>query len=279
MSYLDLLRVVRNNGEGHADRTGVGTTSYFGHQLRHPMARGFPLLTTKFVPFRWVAEELFWFLSGSTHEGTLRAKGVDIWKEWATAEQCAKFGRGEGDLGPVYGKLWRDFNGNFMEVGNDQISTLLRDLEANPQSRRLIVTGWHPVLQRKVALPPCHTLWQIKAHEDDSLSLSLYARSIDAFLGLPFNIASYGLLLELLAHATNRTARDLIISFVDLHSYNNHRDQVKEQLSRSPYALPRLRISERLRGQGLIGLLQARWSDLDLTDYTHHPKIKAEVAV
>ena len=282
-SYLTLLNDIMLQGEKHQDRTGVGTTSLFGYQWSHDMREGFPLLTTKKVPLRWVFEELMWMLRGDNDETNLRAKGVDIWKEWATAEQCAKFGREEGDLGHIYGPLWR----NFLKIraehssinqpstfGNDQIATLLHDIEHNPNSRRLIVTGWHPVEQRRVALPPCHTLWQVKVHDEKELSLHLYARSIDAFLGLPFNMAQYGLLLHILCGLTKHEPRDLIISFGDLHIYDNHHDAVKEQWGREPYPLPQ--VSLNIEGKRLDEIV---WSDVSLTGYKHHPKISAEVAI
>ncbi len=278
-SYQNLLTSILEFGEGHDDRTGVGTTSIFGYQWSHPMSLGFPLLTTKKLPLRWIAEELIWFLSGSTDEKALRSKGVDIWAEWATAEQCEKFGRKEGDLGPVYGSLWRNFGGYHDGDGVDQIKRLFDQLEINPSSRRLIVTGWDPENCDQVALPPCHTLWQMKVHQDNSLSLQLYARSIDAFLGLPFNIASYALLLNLVAFCTAREAKKMIVSFGDLHIYNNHRDQVASQLKRSPKSLPILKIDDRLWNSGLEGLLSFQWSDIELIGYEPHPKIKADVAV
>lgn len=278
-SYQDLLRYVMEHGEEHDDRTGVGTVSVFGYQWRHSMADGFPLLTTKKVPLRWVAEELFWFLSGSTSEKDLRSKGVDIWAEWATKEQCAKFGREEGDLGPVYGALWRNFGSSGYMAGVDQIAQLMNDLEKSPNSRRLIVSGWHPRDQKYVALPPCHTLWQMKVHRDESLSLHLYARSIDSFLGLPFNIASYALLLLVIANAVGREPRDLIISFGDLHIYKNHFDQVETQLKRLPRPLPQVSVDGSLRGGGLEGVLDCRWEDIAIEGYDPWPKIEAEVAV
>ncbi|MFG0261884.1 MAG: thymidylate synthase [Novipirellula sp. JB048] len=294
-SYLNLLRDVLENGEAHDDRTGVGTRSVFGRQWRHDMRDGFPLLTTKRVPLRWVFEELRWFLSGSTNAKDLQAAGVDIWDEWATSEQCEKFGRAEGDLGPVYGGLWRRFPiGRFdgsdddVEVGDtDQIAGILSELESNPRSRRIICSGWHPHYQSQVALPPCHTLWQLKVHPDDSLSLHLYARSIDIFLGLPFNIASYGLLLELIGCVTERRTRDLIISFGDLHLYSNHVDQAREQLTREPNPLPLIYPSTDFPQRGefpnhetpMDALLAVRWDHIQLTSYDHHPAIKAEVAV
>jgi thymidylate synthase len=275
--YLHLLQDVLAHGEPHEDRTGVGTTSLFGYQLIHRMEEGFPLLTTKKLPFRWIVEELKWFLSGSTDEKALAEKGVDIWKEWATEEQCAKFGRAEGDLGPIYGSLWRNFPvGNSVDDPHrhpnqvDQIAELLNDIRETPNSRRLIVTGWHPYYQKRVALPPCHTLWQVKCQNNNKMSLELYARSIDAFLGLPFNIASYALLLSVLCKLTARTPKHLIISFGDLHIYDNHRDAVEEQLRRDPHTLPRLELSN-------VNSI-TDW-DAKVVGYKFHPAISAPVAV
>ena len=286
-SYLDLLKDVVNNGEGHDDRTGVGTRSVFGRQWRHDMDTGFPLLTTKKVPLRWVFEELRWFLSGSTHVKDLQSAGVNIWDEWATAEQCEKFGRQEGELGPIYGGLWRRFPiGRFdgsdddCEVGDtDQIASVLRDIESNPNSRRIICSGWHPHYQSQVSLPPCHTLWQVKCHGDDRMSLHLYARSIDIFLGLPFNIASYAMLLEMLCTVTGRTPKDLVISFGDLHLYNNHAEQAKIQLRRAPHPLPMVYLDCPEGETELDRLLAFRWENVKLSSYEHHPKIEADVAV
>lgn len=292
--YLELLRHVLDNGEAHDDRTGVGTLSVFGYQFRHDMRQGFPLLTTKKLPFRWIAEEMFWFIRGKTFEPELRAKGVDIWQEWATEEQTKRFGRREGDLGPVYGFLWRHFGGQYLAVGAvgnqrpecgfntgvDQIERLMSDLTSNPNSRRHIVTGWDPAQCDNVALPPCHTLWQVKCHPNGEVSLHLYARSIDSFLGLPFNIASYGLLLTLIAAATDRTARDLVISFGDLHIYRNHLEQVEEQLSRTPRDLPRLELrSLDSSSNAMVRLMKIEYEDLELQAYDPYPKIAAPVAV
>ena len=288
-SYQQLLKDVLENGEQHDDRTGVGTRSVFGRQWRHDMREGFPLLTTKKVPLRWVFEELRWFLSGSTSVRDLQAAGVDIWDEWATVEQCGKFGRPPGELGPIYGALWRNFGDDYrlnkdphFQRGTDQIAQLLTDIEQSPNSRRLIVSGWHPVSARQVALPPCHTLWQMKIHHNGGISLHLYARSIDIFLGLPFNIASYALLLTMIGTVTAHQPRELIISFGDLHLYNNHADQATVQLSRSPYPLPSLKIEEAFipeTATSLDRLLNITWENVLLESYQHHPKIEAEVAV
>jgi thymidylate synthase len=242
------------------------------------MRTGFPLLTTKRIPLRWVFEELRWFLSGSTNNADLQASGVNIWDEWSTSEQCAKFQREEGDLGPVYGHLWRNFGGT-LGYGFDQIAKLLDDILSQPNSRRLIVSGWHPFEATQVALPPCHTLWQVKCHGDSEMSLSLYARSIDIFLGLPFNIASYGLLLKMLSHVTGRRARELVISFGDLHLYNSHVDQANVQLQRGPHSLPEVLIGERFEQTSLQQLLAIQWSDIKCVGYEHHPKIEAPVAI
>jgi len=289
--YLELLDKILTRGEQHDDRTGVGTLSLFGEQIRFDLREGFPLLTTKKLPLRWIAEELFWFLRGSTNEHELEQSGVNIWQEWATEEQCAKFGRQAGDLGPVYGYLWRNFGGEYPcrqygRVGGlDQISRLMTDLQKNPNSRRHIVSGWDPNSCDRVALPPCHTLWQVKVHPNQYMSLHLYARSIDSFLGLPFNIASYALLLTLIARATKRyEPKDLVISFGDVHIYKNHISQVREQLTRTPKPLPELTVSlweeaEESFWTPLSRLLTFKYENLKLSNYDPYPTIKAEVAV
>lgn len=288
-SYKNLLQYILDNGESHTDRTGVGTVSVFGYQFRHCMHSGFPLLTTKKLPFRWIAEELFWFLSGSTNENDLRQKKVDIWKEWATEGQCNKFGRNVQQMGPIYGGLWRRYPTGVSiddpsivlpeNYYTDQIAQLINDITSTPNSRRLIVSGWHPFYQKRVSLPPCHTLWQCKVYEKtNEISLQLYARSIDAFLGLPFNIASYALLLSLIGKVCNLRPRDLVISFGDLHIYKNHLIQVETQLTREPYPLPYLNILNS-HIKGLDGLLSYKYPDLRLINYNSHPKIEAEVAV
>lgn len=279
-SYLKLLSDVLIDGEDHDDRTGVGTRSVFGHQWRHDMRTGFPLLTTKKVPLRWVFEELRWFLSGSTDAWDLQENGVDIWDEWATREQCEKFGRKPGELGPIYGELWRRFDTGCRGGDTDQIENLLKGIESTPFSRRHIVTGWHPEDCNKVALPPCHTLWQIKVHPNRNMSLHLYARSIDVFLGLPFNIASYAILLNMIAFVTGYHARDLIISFGDLHLYSNHVEQAKEQLARTPFDLPGFGVRRDPKGNSPLNTLLAfRWEDFHLMGHKHHPKIEAPVAI
>ena len=241
--YHDLLRSILKNGVEHRDRTGVGTISHFGFQTRFNLRDGFPIVTTKRVPFRWVAEELFWFLSGDTSEANLRARGVDIWAEWADEEHTGKFGRSAGDLGPVYGYLWRSFGGDYPEKnGVDQIANLVTQIRTNPESRRLIVTGWDPRQADNVDLPPCHTLFQFKVESGRILHCQLYQRSADAFLGVPFNISSYALLTHMVAHVTELEVGDFVYTLGDYHIYKNHFDQVQELLSREPLPLPQLQI-------------------------------------
>ena len=279
--YQELLRHVLARGSAHEDRTGVGTISSFGYQTRYDLREGFPIVTTKRVPFRWIAEELFWFLSGDTNEANLRARGVDIWKEWADFEHTSRFGRDEGDLGPVYGYLWRSFGGDYPKRdGLDQIARLISEIQENPNSRRLIVTGWDPRVADSVDLPPCHTLFQFKVERGRTLHCQLYQRSADAFLGVPFNISSYALLTHMLAHVCGLEVGEFIHTFGDLHVYRNHLTQVEELLSREPLPPPRLEILDddgRLRG--LEGLLAFRYEHLNLVGYKSHGKIEAPVAV
>ncbi|MEO8435898.1 MAG: thymidylate synthase [Pyrinomonadaceae bacterium] len=277
--YQDLLREILAHGTSHQDRTGVGTISRFGHQMRFDLRQGFPIVTTKRVPFRWIAEELFWFLSGDTDEANLRARGVDIWAEWADDEHTRRFGRTAGDLGPVYGYLWRSFGGEYPQMnGIDQIARLLSEIETNPNSRRLIVSGWDPRVCDEVDLPPCHTLFQFKVEEGRTLHCQLYQRSADAFLGVPFNISSYALLTHLIAHVCGLEVGEFIHTFGDCHIYQNHLQQVEELLAREPLPLPQLEITGSER-RGLEGLLGMRYEDLSLVGYHSHAKIAAPVAV
>jgi thymidylate synthase len=279
--YHDLLKSILRHGQEHEDRTGVGTISHFGYQTRFDLREGFPIVTTKKIPFRWIAEELFWFLSGDTNEANLRAKGVDIWAEWADEEHTRRFERNVGDLGPVYGYLWRSFGGHYPEHdGVDQIARLVGEIKANPNSRRLIVTGWDPREADNVDLPPCHTLFQFKVENGTVLHCQLYQRSADAFLGVPFNISSYALLLHMVAHVCELTVGNFVYTLGDYHIYKNHLDQVNEIIAREPLPLPTLEIidsTERLRG--LQGLLDFRYADLKLNNYQSHGKIAAAVAV
>src|SRR5205807_4200370 len=292
--YHDLLRSILEHGVEHQDRTGVGTVSHFGYQTRFDLREGFPMVTTKKVPFRWIAEELFWFLSGDTNEANLRATGVDIWKEWADEEHTRRFGREPGDLGPVYGYLWRSFGGHYPKRdGLDQIARLINEIETNPNSRRLIVSGWDPRECDNVDLPPCHTLVQFKIEASQValphgrasdtrplLHCQLYQRSADAFLGVPFNISSYALFTHLIAHACNLQVGEFIFTLGDYHIYQNHLEQVNELLSRVPKPLPRLEIIDRENKlRGLKGLLAMRYEHLYLIGYESQENIDAKVTV
>jgi len=279
--YHDILRSILEHGVHHQDRTGVGTIAHFGFQTRFDLKEGFPIVTTKRVPFRWVAEELFWFLSGDTNEANLRARGVDIWKEWADDEHTRRFGREAGDLGPIYGYLWRSFGGHYPKRdGVDQIARLINEIESNPNSRRLIVSGWDPSVCDEVDLPPCHTLFQFKIERESTLHCQLYQRSADAFLGVPFNISSYALLTHLVAHVCGLEAGELVYTLGDYHIYQNHQEQVQELLSRAPLPLPRLEINDEQNSlRGLEGLLNFRYENLSLVGYESRAKIAAPVAV
>ncbi len=289
--YHDLLKSILAHGTEHRDRTGVGTISHFGYQTRFRLSDGFPIVTTKKIPFRWVAEELFWFLSGDTNEANLRAKGVDIWAEWADESHTQRFGRELGDLGPVYGYLWRSFGGSYpARDGVDQIASLINEIQTNPNSRRLIVTGWDPRYADNVDLPPCHTLFQFKVEQGKALPhgratapllhCQLYQRSADAFLGVPFNISSYALLMHLIAHVCELEVGEFVYTLGDYHIYQNHVEQVHELLSREPLQLPRLEIvDESARLRGLEGLLRMSYQSLNLLGYQSYGKIAAPVAV
>lgn len=288
--YLVMLRDIMDNGKDRGDRTGTGTRGLFGYQLRFDLRKGFPLLTTKKLPIRWIVEELLWILSGSTNVKPLQDAKVTIWDEWATAEQCAKFGREAGDLGPVYGHQWRNFGGTaiggdyaygikvpkqdgYILDGVDQIRQLLNDIRTNPNSRRLIVSGWNPAEATKVALPPCHTLFQFYV-QDGELSCQLYQRSADSLLGVPFNIASYALLTQMVAQVCDLKVGDFVHTFGDVHIYRNHFDQVAEQLTREPRSLPSMRIDPSVRD-----LFAFRAEHFSLEGYDPHPAIKAAVSV
>jgi thymidylate synthase len=279
--YHDLLKSILANGHEHDDRTGVGTLSHFGYQTRFDLSAGFPIVTTKKIPFRWIAEELFWFLSGDTNEAHLRDRGVDIWAEWADEEHTRRFSRSAGDLGPVYGYLWRSFGGEYPERnGVDQIANLIHDIQHNPNSRRLIVTGWDPRQADNVDLPPCHTLFQFKVEGDRVLHCQLYQRSADAFLGVPFNISSYALLMHMVAHVCGLKVGEFVYTLGDYHIYKNHVEQVEALLAREPYPLPTLEIlDDRRQLRGLEGLLAMRYEHLKLIGYQSHSKIAAAVAV
>jgi len=278
--YQQLLQYILDNGARHEDRTGVGTTSVFGYQARYDLRLGFPIVTTKRVPFRWIFEELAWFLSGDTNEKNLRARGVDIWAEWADEGHTSRFGREAGDLGPIYGYLWRSFGGDYPSMnGFDQIRDLIEQIEKNPNSRRLIVSGWNPETAAKVDLPPCHTLFQFKVENEKTLHCQLYQRSADAFLGVPFNISSYALLTAMIAHVCDLEVGEFIHTFGDLHIYLNHLEQVEELLKREPLPLPTLEFVDAENLKGLQGLLDFKYENLKLVGYQSHKKIAAPVAV
>ena len=261
--YEDLLRDTLANGANKSDRTGTGTISVFGRQLRFDLAQGFPLVTTKRVHFRSIAYELLWFLRGDSNVGWLRDNGVTIWDEWADSA---------GELGPVYGVQWRSWptpDGGHI----DQIAQVIEQLRTDPDSRRIIVSAWNIADIPTMALAPCHALFQFYV-ADGKLSCQLYQRSADLFLGVPFNIASYALLTQLVAAQTRLELGEFVWTGGDCHIYTNHLDQVAEQLSREPFAPPRLRIlAER------PSIFDYRFEDFELENYQHHPAIRAEVAV
>ena len=278
-AYLDLLRKVLDEGVEREDRTGTGTKSLFGYQMRMDLQDGFPLLTTKKVHLKSIIHELLWFIRGQTHVSHLKEVDVSIWDEWATAEQTARFGRNEGDLGPVYGHQWRNFggtekpDGTFENDGFDQLSYVLEQIRDNPYSRRLIISGWNPSEAERVALPPCHTLFQFYVSEG-RLSCQLYQRSADVFLGVPFNIASYALLTMMVASVSGLQPGEFIHTFGDVHLYSNHVDQARLQLSRQPRPLPTMRIDPTVDS-----LFDFRFEHFELKDYLPHGRIKAPVAV
>ncbi len=277
--YLELLSALLERGREREDRTGTGTLGLFGAQLRFDLQDGFPLLTTKKLHTKSIIHELLWFLRGDTHVASLQAAGVRIWDEWATPEQTARFGRAAGDLGPVYGHQWRNFgatkraDGSYASDGVDQLARLVEQLRVNPSSRRLIVTGWNPREADEVALPPCHTLFQLYV-QDGALSCQLYQRSADFFLGVPFNLASYALLTQMLAHITGLVPGEFVHTFGDVHLYKNHVEQARLQLTRAPRALPRMTLDPSVKS-----LFDFRFEHFALEGYDPHPHIKAEVSV
>ena len=277
--YLALLQHILDTGSDKADRTGTGTRSVFGHQMRFNLVDGFPLLTTKKVHFRSIAIELLWFLKGDTHIKYLQDNGVTIWDEWATAEQTARFGRQTGDLGAVYGHQWRNFgasknaDGTYQNDGFDQITWLINEIKTNPNSRRLIVSGWNPCEAGEVALPPCHTLFQFYVN-DNKLSCQLYQRSADVFLGVPFNIASYALLTHMIAQVCDLGVGEFVWTGGDTHLYHNHFEQAKLQLSREPLPLCQLHLNPNIKD-----IFAFTYDDIHLVNYHSHERIKADVAV
>ncbi len=263
--YLDLLDLILREGRRKEDRTGTGTLSIFGHQMRFNLREGFPLVTTKKLHLKSIVHELLWFLSGDTNIAYLRENGVTIWDEWADET---------GDLGPVYGRQWRAWEAPDGRV-IDQIGEVVAEIKRNPFSRRLIVTAWNPADIERMALAPCHCLIQFHVEEIDGkkhLSCQLYQRSADVFLGVPFNIASYALLTHLVARETGCEAKDFVHSFGDVHLYLNHIEQATLQLTRRPRSLPRLRLAGG-------SLFTTRYEDVEISDYDPWPAIAAPVAV
>ncbi len=261
--YLQLLQRILDTGVDKADRTGTGTKSIFGHQMRFDLADGFPLLTTKKLHLRSIIHELLWFLAGDTNIAYLNEHGVKIWDEWADAK---------GDLGPIYGHQWRSWpapDGSSV----DQITELIENITANPDSRRLIVSAWNVPEVHHMALPPCHTLFQFYV-ADGRISCQLYQRSADVFLGVPFNIASYALLTMMVGHVTGYEPGEFIHTFGDAHLYSNHLEQAHVQLSRTPRALPTMRITREVES-----IFDFRFEDFELLNYDPLPHIKAAVAV
>lgn len=262
-AYLDLMRHVRSQGVFKSDRTGTGTYSVFGYQMRYDLKQGFPLVTTKKVHLRSIIHELLWFLKGDTNIAYLKENGVSIWNEWADEK---------GDLGPVYGYQWRSWpksNGGSV----DQIANLIQQIKTNPDSRRLLVSAWNPALVDEMALPPCHCLFQFYVAEG-RLSCQLYQRSADIFLGVPFNIASYALLTAMIAQVCGLEVGDFVHTLGDAHLYSNHLEQTDLQLSREPFALPQLKLNPKVKD-----LFDFTFDDISIENYQHHDAIKAPVAV
>ena len=271
--YLDLMKHVYENGAFKGDRTGTGTKSVFGYQMRFDLSEGFPMVTTKKLHLKSIIHELLWFLKGDTNIAYLKENGVRIWDEWADAN---------GDLGPVYGYQWRNWNGD--EI--DQISELIESLKNNPNSRRMLVSAWNPsvlpessksfeenVANGKAALPPCHAFFQFYVSEG-KLSCQLYQRSADIFLGVPFNIASYSLLVLMIAQVVGLEPGAFIHTFGDAHIYSNHFDQVELQLSREPKPLPKMKLNPEVKS-----IFDFTFEDFELVGYEHHPLIKGKVAI
>ena len=271
--YLDLLKHINKNGEEKTDRTGTGTKSVFGYQMRFDLSEGFPLVTTKKIHLKSLIHELLWFLKGSTNIDYLQENGVRIWNEWADAN---------GNLGPIYGHQWRNWNSE----GIDQIQGVIDTLKSNPDSRRMLISAWNPsvlpdtkisfaenINNKKAALPPCHAFFQFYV-SNNKLSCQLYQRSADVFLGVPFNIGSYSLLTMMIAQVCEYELGDFVHTFGDVHIYSNHKEQIKEQLSRSPKTLPTMNINPNVKN-----IFDFTYEDFELLNYEPHPLIKGKVAI
>ena len=271
--YLDLLKHINKNGEEKTDRTGTGTKSVFGYQMRFDLSEGFPLVTTKKIHLKSLIHELLWFLKGSTNIDYLQENGVRIWNEWADAN---------GNLGPIYGHQWRNWNSE----GIDQIQGVIDTLKSNPDSRRMLISAWNPsvlpdtkisfaenINNKKAALPPCHAFFQFYV-SNNKLSCQLYQRSADVFLGVPFNIGSYSLLTMMIAQVCEYELGDFVHTFGDVHIYSNHKEQIKEQLSRSPKTLPTMNINPNVKN-----IFDFTYDDFELLNYEPHPLIKGKVAI
>jgi thymidylate synthase len=261
--YLDLMRTVLEQGVERPDRTGTGTLSVFGYQMRFDLAEGFPLLTTKKLHLKSIIHELLWMLRGDTNVHSLQENGVHIWDEWADER---------GELGPVYGAQWRSWQGADGQTV-DQIAWVAQEIRRNPASRRLVVSAWNPADVERMALPPCHTLFQFYVH-DGRLSCQLYQRSADVFLGVPFNIASYALLTQMMAQASGLQPWEFVHTFGDAHLYRNHLEQARQQLGREPRPLPRMQLNP-----SVDSIFDFQFSDFELLNYDPHPHIKAPVSV
>lgn len=259
--YLDILQDIMDNGQDADNRTGVYARKVFGRQMHFDLSKGFPLVTTKKVFLKGIIHELIWLLSGNTNIKYLTDNNVHIWDEWADKD---------GNLGPVYGAQWRNFNGQ----GIDQIKDVIERIKKNPQDRRLIVTAWNPAQIDQMALPPCHCFFQFDVTPDRRLNCQLYQRSCDMFLGVPFNIASYSLLTMMMAQVCGLKAGEFVHTLGNAHIYNNHFEQVKLQLSRTPYSLPQMKINPAVKD-----IFDFKFEDFELVNYQCHPAIKGDVAV
>lgn len=261
--YLDLMSLILDSGIKKEDRTGTGTISRFGHQMRFDLSEGFPILTTKKLHLRSIIHELLWFIKGETNIKYLKENKVRIWDEWADEN---------GELGPVYGSQWRSWRGADGNVV-DQLTWVINEIKTNPFSRRLIVNSWNAAEIEKMALPPCHMMFQFYVN-DGKLSCQLYQRSADIFLGVPFNIASYSLFTMMVAQVTGYEAGDFVHTLGDAHLYNDHLEQTKLQISRDPYQLPQMKINSEVKS-----IFDFKYEDFELVGYQHHPHIKGKVSV